>query len=255
MRVFIAIAIIAALTAVAAKIYQGAARELERRVKGTGGADEGRRAAQALVPAHGFEGHCLVTTYGERVVAFEVEGPNLSLSTAEEKDAQIARLAAALSGESSCYTIYRMIAPVDDTAQVRELRRQLSLIDAEEAELSEAIASAGGKADYQVKKRLAAIRQRRDYIERAYLPQYGEAEVSYRSRSYVVMAVKGGDKALEAAMKAADDFMVRLVTAGYHAHLLNHEEMIRFLVNCNGRFPSSEEVLVSGKCAADGVKA
>lgn len=243
MKVFAAIAVLAALAAVGVRAYQRAARALEARSARRGAEDSARarEAAQSLVPAHGFEGHCLVTTYGDYVVAFEVEGPNLSLSTPEEKDAQIARLSAALSGESCPYTIYRMLAPVDDTAQVRALNRQLALIDAEEAEISERVAASGRRADFQTEKRLRAIGLRRDHIRRAYLPQYGGEGSSYRSRAYVAMSFPGSPKAREAAMRTAGDFMARLASAGYRTHLLAPDEMVAFLVNCNGRFPSPEE--------------
>ena len=243
MKVFIAIALLAALAAVGATAYRRASRALDAMAARRRGAAEGeaRRAAQSLVPAHGFEGHCLVTTYGDYVVAFEVEGPNLSLSTPEERDAQIARLSAALSAESCPYAIYRMIAPVDDSSQVRELRRQLSLIDAEEAELAERVAAAGRRADFHDRRRLSALRLRREHIKGAYLPQYEGAGAAYRSRAYVVMSFPGSPKAREAALKTAGDFMGRLVSAGYSTRLLGPDDMVGFLVNCNGRFPSPEE--------------
>lgn len=243
MKIFIAIALLTLIAVAGARLYRQASKTLESKLaKSKGPAeDEPRKTAQSLVLAHDFRGHCLITTYGECATAFEVTGPNLSLVTAEEKDAHIARLSAALSGERSPYTIYRLLAPVDASEQVRALRRQVELIDEEEAQLLGGIAAFGKKPSFATDKRLRALRVRRDYIERAYLPLYGAQDDAFVSRAFVVLSFDGGERACAAAMKTTEDFMARLVSAGYQASLLGPDEWVRFLIALNGRFPSPDE--------------
>lgn len=243
MKIFIATALLALMAVAGARLYRKASGLLEAKLAKPEGSAEDvpRKTAQSLVLAHDFHGHCLITTYGECATAFEVSGPNLSLATAEEKDAQIARLSAALAGERSPYTIYRLLAPVDASEQVRALRRQVELIDEEEAQLLDEIAASGKKPSFAVEKRIKALRVRRDYVERAYLPLYGSQEDAFRSRAFVVLSFEGGEGACEAAMKTTEDFMARLVSAGYQASLLGPDEWVRFLIALNGRFPSPEE--------------
>lgn len=241
MKLIVAIAAIAVMCAAALKIYRKAASALDSKGKEEGDVPQARRTAQSLVPAHDFQGHCLLTTYGECVTAFEVEGPNLSLATAEERDAQVARLAAALSGERHPYTIYRMLVPVDASAQVASIRRQLRLIEAESSDLREAAKRSGGKVAYAEEKRLRALEARRDHLERAYLPLYAEQAEAFRSMSCVVFAFEGGAEARAQAMKTTEDFMARLASAGYRTSLFGPDEMLRFLTACNGRFPSPHD--------------
>lgn len=243
MKIFIATALLSLLAVAGASLYRKASKVLESSFSKHDAAaeDAPRKTAQSLVLAHDFCGHCLITTYGECATAFEVAGPNLSLATAEEKDAQIARLSAALAGERSPYTIYRLLAPVDASEQARALRRQVELIDEEEACLLDEIAVSGKKPSFALEKRIKALRVRRDYIERAYLPLYGARDDAFVSRAFVVLSFEGGDRACAAAMKTTEDFMARLVSAGYQASLLGPEEWIRFLLALNGRFPSPDE--------------
>ncbi len=239
MKIFVAIALLALIAVAGVRIYRSASKALETKFAKSDEGAEGveRKTAQSLVLAHDVRGHCLITTYGECATAFEVSGPNLSLATAQEKDDQIARLSAALSGERNPYAIYRLLAPVDATEQLRALCRQVDLIDAEEARLLEHLAASSKKDSFALEKKLRALRVRRDYIEHAYLPIYKEQEEACRSRAFVVLSFEGGESACAAAIKTTEDFMARLVSAGYQTDLLGPDEWMRFLLALNGRFP------------------
>lgn len=245
MKLFIATALICAIAALGLIIWRRLASALDSLSKKPQEGELARLSAQSLICAHDFQGHCLITTFGQCVVAFEVEGASLALASDEEKDAQVSRLASALAGERNPYAIYRLLVPVDAGEQVSHLEGELRAIGEDISCLEEKIAGfAPGKAPFALAKKLKALSIRRDYISRAYLPLYGAQATAFRSKAYVVLSFDGAFAARERAMKAAEDFMRRLFMAGYQTHLLEPAEMIFFLKALNGRFPQPGEQML-----------
>lgn len=193
------------------------------------------KRSQDLVGLAGFEGKCAVSEDGSRTVFIEVLGRNGSFMSPQERDSEAMRLVAAVGGGSDAYTIHRVQLPVDPTGPKSRIEAAMAEIARETRLLEQAEG-----ADFPARKRIAALKARRELLEEVYLPQCAGAASGYYVQTYVTVS-KAGERAAAAAEQASAGFMRRMSEAGYLCREMEPDEIVRACVNYFGRFPAMAE--------------